>query len=95
MASVGVSADDRRPLDAFHRLSDNPSVVMHVSEMSGVGTGAWKLHRADIDILQFVDERLPAPASVSGPVDEKKGRCSCQARMTSFVAAYGEQPHQP
>jgi hypothetical protein len=61
--------------------------VSWVSETSGVGTGARKLHSADVDVLQFVDERLPAPASVPGSVDEKKGHCSCHALMTTIVAA--------
>jgi hypothetical protein len=80
--SIGVRADDCRPLDAFHLLPDNLSVVMHVSEASRVGTGARKLHSADIDVLKFRDEGLPAPASVPGPVDEKKRRCSCRVLMT-------------
>jgi len=63
----------------FPPPSGHLSVVMHVSEASTVRTGARKLHSADVDVLQFVDERLSAPASVPGAVYEKKSRCSCHA----------------
>ena len=84
-ASIGVGADDGRSLDALHRLPDNLSVVVHASKTIKVGPAAGKLHGADIDVLQFVEEGLPAPVSVPGPVDEKKSRCHCHALSLDWI----------
>jgi hypothetical protein len=67
-ASVGMRADDSGPVDVLDRPPEDVSIAMHVPQPVRVRTGARKLEGANVDARQLVDQRLPAPPSVPGPM---------------------------